>query len=226
VFQEDFDGTSLDEKKWSTGNHNMDGRSKVTPPVNSDELNCYDSDLVGVSNGSLHIRAIRKTETCGDRTMPYTSGMINTKKQFRFTYGALEARMHLPAAEPGVIANWPVFWQLGANWPIDGESDVVEGLLGHACFHYHSKMGSEGGCAKGDYTGWHTFGAHWRPGRMDYYYDGVLVGTLTENVTAAPQWLVLTYSVQPSVGGPTKVPSDLRVDYVRVWQSTDHGRPS
>ncbi|MFG2029925.1 family 16 glycosylhydrolase [Streptomyces sp. NPDC048825] len=218
VFSDEFDETALDEEKWSVGSFRDKGESDITAPVNTAELQCYDADLVDVSKGSLKIAATRKQATCGGNTMEYSSGMINTKAQFQQKYGALESRIYLPPAAPGVIANWPAFWQVGADWPKNGENDVMEGLLGQACFHFHSEAGERGGCTKGNYTGWHTYGANWQPGRVDYYYDGRFVGAITEDVTSAPQWLVLNYSVQPAIGGPTRLPAEMRVDYVRVWQ--------
>ncbi|CAL9635477.1 family 16 glycosylhydrolase [Streptomyces sp. NPDC057794] len=221
VFSDEFDGTGLNEEKWTVGSPYGSGGVDVTEPVNSDELQCYDSALVAVSDGALNIRAERKRVTCGGRTTDYASGMVNTRDHFQQRFGAVEARIHLPAAAPGVIANWPAFWQVGAEWPQDGENDVMEGLLGRACFHFRSAPGDggeKGGCAKGDFTGWHTYGANWQPGRVEYYYDGELVGAVTEGVTDVPQWFMLNYSIQPEVGGPTKLPADMRVDYVRAWQ--------
>ncbi|MGI5404070.1 glycoside hydrolase family 16 protein [Streptomyces sp. CA-135486] len=218
VFSDEFNGTSLDREKWATGNPDENGSTEITAPVNTDELQCYDSNLVDVSEGTLNITAIRKPATCGGKEMEYSSGMINSKDDFRQRFGALEARIYLPAATPGVIANWPAFWQVGPEWPITGENDVMEGLIGRACFHFYSKEGPRGQCATGDFTGWHTFGANWQPGRVDYYYDGVFVGAITEGITSAPQWLMLNNSVQPKIGGPTKLPAEMRVDYVRVWQ--------
>ncbi|MEU0385245.1 glycoside hydrolase family 16 protein [Streptomyces chartreusis] len=221
VFSDDFDGTAIDKENWTVGSPYGHGDSHITEPVNTDELQCYDAGLVTVSDGTLNIRAVRKRVTCGGKTMDYASGMVNTKDHFQQRYGAMEARIQLPAAAPGVIANWPAFWQVGADWPEDGENDVMEGLLGRACFHFRSaagERGERGGCADGDYTGWHTFGANWQPGRVEYYYDGKLVGTVTKGVTDAPQWFMLNYSVQRKVGGPTRLPADMRVDYVRAWQ--------
>ncbi|MER7751661.1 glycoside hydrolase family 16 protein [Kitasatospora sp. NPDC097643] len=217
VFEDDFDGTSLNPAKWSKGNPYVD-HGPITPPVGDKELDCYDAGQVAVHAGMLHITAEERQQSCDDRTLPYVSGMVNTKDKFSFTFGAMEARVDVPAAEPGVVANWPAFWAVGADWPNGGENDVMEGLHGKICAYFNSAAASTGSCSDSDLTGWHVFGAEWRSDRVDYYRDGVLVATLTEGITSDPMWLMLDNAVQPSIGGPTSVPATLRFDYVRVWQ--------
>ncbi len=218
VFDDEFEGTDLDLAKWSLGNPDVAYPGRVTKPVNDDELDCYDADQVAVHDGALHITAVEREQTCGGRTLPYSSGMVNTRSTFSYAFGAVEARINLPAASPGVIANWPAFWTVGANWPTGGENDVAEGLHGQLCSYFNSPSGAVGHCTDGDFTGWHTLGAEWQPGRVDYYRDGVLAATITEGVTSQPHWLMIDNAVQPKIGGPTVVPADLQVEYVRVWQ--------
>lgn len=223
VFRDDFSGAGLDTSKWSVGNPDLtvtggDGSPSVAPPVNTDELDCYDPGQVTVQDGTLRITAVRRDETCGGRTLPYVSGMVHSRGKFETAYGVAEARIYLPAAAPGVVANWPAFWQVGPNWPHGGENDIMEGLHGQVCRYFNSAVASTGHCSDDDLTGWHTYAAEWRPGRVDYYQDGVLVAVITQGVTSQPQWLVLNNAVQPAVGGPTVVPAQMQVDYVRVWQ--------
>lgn len=212
VFNDGFDTSSLDTTKWSTGWL----ASGITKPVDSAERDCYDPAQVSVSGGTLRLTAIQKTEACGGTTEPYASGLVNSNGKFQFGYGALEARVYLPAAPDGTIANWPAFWSDGQSWPTDGENDVMEGLGGEACYHFHSPSGGPGSCASGNYTGWHTFGADWEPGSVTYYYDGVKVGQIASGITSAPQFLILNNAVGGS--GTTVTPATMQVDYVRVWQ--------
>ena len=64
--------------------------------------------------------------------------------------------------------------------------------------------------------GWHTFGVDWRPGSLTFYYDGRKVGTQTRGVTGSPHYLILNNAIS---GSARKVPSTLKVDYVRVWKT-------
>jgi beta-glucanase (GH16 family) len=218
VFGDEFSGTTLDSTKW---NPNWLGcPTCITKPVNSAELGAYAPSQVSVSGGSLHLTAIQQQTTANNgQTYAYRSGLVESNGKAEFTYGAFEARIYSPAA-PGTtqIANWPAFWTDGQNWPTDGEMDVMEGLSGKACYHFHSPAGGPGGCASGDFTGWHTYGAEWKPGSVTYYYDGKQVGQITTGITSAPMYLILNNGVSDQHGGPRLTPADMMVDYVRVWQ--------
>jgi beta-glucanase (GH16 family) len=214
VFDDEFNGSSLDTSKWSTGWYG----SGITAPVNSEELECYDPAQVVEGNGELDLNLVAEAESCGGQTRPYASGLISTAGKFSYTYGYVEVRAWLPGSS--TINDWPGIWADGQSWPTDGELDVVEGLGGQACWHFHDPQGAPGSCAAGpSYTGgWHTYGADWEPGSVTYYYDGTVVGTITTGITSAPMYLILDLAADNTYGGPLAAPATMRVDYVRVWQ--------
>jgi beta-glucanase (GH16 family) len=195
----------------------------LTGPINSEELECYSPSQVVEGGGELDLNLIAQAQTnCpmdggGAVNEPYTSGMINSQGKFSFTYGYFETRVWLPgSATTGV--DWGGVWAIGANWPTGGELDLVEGLDGQACWHFHDSSGGPGGCA-GVYTGgWHTFGADWEPGSVTWYYDGQAVGSVTQGVTAAPMFLLATMALDNTYGGPIQAPATLKIDYIRIWQ--------
>ena len=149
----------------------------------------------------------------------YASGLLESNGHFNFTYGYMEARMYLPSDGAGGIADWPAFWADGQNWLNDGEIDVMEGLDGGACWHFHYGSSSSpqqvGSCVPGDYSGWHTYGADWEPGSITWYYDGKQVARTTSNVTSAPMYLIVNLALK---SGAAVAPESMAVDYVRVWQ--------
>lgn len=214
IFSDEFNLATLDGTKWTPGWFG----TGITGPVNSAETACYDSAQVGQpGDGNLHLHLIAQQNICSGSTRPYTGSLVSSNGKFQYTYGYVEFRAFLPAASAGVMANWPAVWSDGQSWPTDGENDTMEGLSGKACYHFPTAPGNPGGCAAGDFTGWHTFGSDWEPGSVTYYYDGVQVGQITTGITSSPQYLILDNS-QGTYGGPTAVPSDMLVDYVRVWQ--------
>ncbi|MER8184837.1 family 16 glycosylhydrolase [Kitasatospora sp. NPDC094015] len=214
VFADEFNGSTVDPAKWTP--NWLGCATCTTPPVNTSEQAAYAPSQSTVSGGSLHLTAVQQSTTANGKTYPYRSGMVQSNGKAQFTYGAFEARIYLPAAGSNV-ANWPAFWTDGQNWPADGENDIMEGLGGKACYHYHSPSGGPGSCAPGTFTGWHTYGAEWAPGSVTYYYDGVKVGQITTGISNSPQYLILNNAVE-STSGNTVAPADMQVDYVRVWQ--------
>ena len=222
IFDDEFNAASLNRSVWTPGWFG----TGVTGPVNSLETACYNSaQVTQPGDGYLHLLLIAKRESCKGSVRSYTGSLISSNPNdgvaghtgFQYTYGYVEFRAYFPPASGGVIANWPGTWSGGQNWPLTGENDTAEGINGQACYHFHSSSGGPGGCASGDYTGWHTFGSDWEPGGVVYYYDGIPVGKITTGITSAPQFLVLD-NTQGSYGGPALVPSDMVIDYVRVWQ--------
>jgi beta-glucanase (GH16 family) len=209
---------SLDTAHWSAGWFG----AGVTQPVNLYEDDCYDPSQVTFTTAGLNLTAVRKSETCGGTTHPYTTGIVTTDGRFEFAPTAsepvfVEARIYLPAAPDGQIADWPQFWVDGQHWPEDGELDVLEGLAGQACYHFHDTTTPDapGGCA-GRLTGWHTFGAEWTPQRATYYYDGAEVGSIASDITDLPMYLIIDNAVS-GYGGPHQFPDTMVIQYVRVW---------
>jgi beta-glucanase (GH16 family) len=215
LFDDEFNGASLDLTKWSKGWL----ASGITPPVNTSEAQCYDPSQVSVANGELDLTMVSRAETCGGVTRPFASGIINSDSTFRFTYGYAEARIWMPAG----TALWPAWWTDGQNWPNDGEIDVVEayGTDSDVEYHYHY-AGCGGDCGPGGQmslpgstSGWHTYAVDWQPGSITWYYDDVAVWSFTGSaVTQSPQYLILNLAAKSSLG---TVPSVMRVDYVRVY---------
>ena len=217
LFDDQFNGTRLDRTKWRP-NWLAGTDAAVTKPVNSQEQSCYDPAQVSVGGGALHLRAVARPCTANNGiTYPYASGLVETAHDFLFTFGRLEARIWVQPGS-GAIRNWPAFWSNGTGtWPWTGELNVMEGLRGSACWHFHSLSGGPGGCtALANPSGWHTYAADWRPGSVTYFYDGVPVGRITTGITSAPMYLVLNLGISWSASPPVAVPSEMLVDYVRV----------
>ncbi|MFK0115303.1 family 16 glycosylhydrolase [Streptomyces sp. NPDC090994] len=210
-FSDEFEGDSLDTSKWNTGWFG----TGVTGPVNSAEDACYDARNVGVSGGALHLELTGEDASCKGKARRHTGAHVNTMGKFSYSYGAVEYRARVPSTD-GEVANWPALWDTGEFWPRDGETDTMEGLSGEVCSYWHATDTDRGHCPSGDLTGWHTFGHRWEPGKITWFYDGKPVHTQTSGVVGSPHYLVMQ-NTQGSFGGPTLVPADLQVDWVRVW---------
>ena len=220
VFDDEMNGTSVDLTKWRP-NWLGSSDTAITKGINDAEVNCYDPKQVTEGGGNLTLSAVQRPCTAENGvTYPYASGMITTGyNKFLFTYGLMEARVWIP---PGTATpvDWPGFWASGANWPQDGEIDVMEVLGGKLCWHFHYSGGAPGGCPNiPQVGGWHTFSADWEPGVITFYYDGAQVGQVTSGVTSAPMKVNVNLALSSSV----VVPVNTLVDYVRVWQKSPGG---
>lgn len=221
---DEFDGTSLNTTNWSTGWYG----SGVTPPVQSQELACYDPSQVTVDGGLLKLKVIANPVTCnkGTNPHPYRSGAITSVGKREYSYGFFEAKILVDTDNNGSIYNWPAWWMDGTgSWPSTGELDIMEGLGGTANATWHGPENNGSGHNFADMAitpGWHTFAAQWEPGSVTAYYDGVKKKTYASstNITSSVQFLALMEQVDQvgGHGGTLKVPSEMDVDYVRVWQ--------
>ena len=122
----------------------------------------------------MHLAVTAQPSTCHGRTYPYTGALVSTNPRdgrkhggFQYTYGVLEARIYVPGLH-GKVADWPAFWSDGYRWP-NGEDDVMEGIGGSICFHFHSlhfAPHGPGGCTSEFRPGWRTFASDWEPGKV------------------------------------------------------------
>jgi len=233
IFNDEFTGTTLGST-WSTcwwyspspsGCSNGDGEGEWYTPSN-----------VTVANGSLNLTAENKpTEgvwmSSGQpRLYDYTSGMVDSRGRFSFTYGYVEWKAWLPAGQ----GLWPALWMMPENdtWPpeidaletVGNQPDVWTGT-----YHPPSPMPAQGfdSTVPGLSSGWHTFGVDWEPGRITWYVDGQQMATTTTDVTSTAMYLVMDLAVGGSWPGypnaSTPFPSTLRIAYVRVWQHSTSG---
>lgn len=231
IWADEFDGSSLNlniwEPNWLAGND-----TAITKPINSKEIACFDPKQVKVANGVLRIDAIDKDQRATDgKTYSYTSGCVTSQKAKEWTPPIIiefRCKMHC-GSNKNRPNNWPAVWLNGhhTDWPNKGENDVMESLTSSVCAHYHALAdnGSEvnwgsNDLDNADYTQWHTFACEWTKDKVEYRYDGKVVGTLSgaDKICTEPNYMVINLGISDSVGGPKVIPSWFEVDHVRVWK--------
>ena len=220
VFRDEFDGINVDLTKWTP--NWLGSNVSITPPINTSELSCYAPANVMVSGGALVLTAKASTlgTACRTRstTAAYSSGMVQSNGKYNTAYGYFEARIWNPAGIDHQSV-WPAFWTDGQNWPTTGEIDIMEcyGTDSSCSYHYHYSGGGPGGNSTvvGSTTGWHVYAAYWEPGRITWFYDGVKIASMTQGIVSAPHYIILNLGV---IGNQVIIPSQMLVDYVRVWK--------
>jgi beta-glucanase (GH16 family) len=238
LFDDEFDGSTLDANKWVPtywfGN---------TIDTNN-ELEWYLPNNVSVSNGTLKLTALKQTVNGGGKTYNYTSGVITTGRnssdvskapKFEFQYGYAEMRAKVPKGK----GLWPAFWTLSCdqNWP--PEIDVTEIIgdqptVNNMTLHYSNSDGSDASSG-GEWSGpdlsagWHTYGVDWEPSAIVWYVDGVehYRYSTAANIPAEKMYLLLNMAIggdwPGSPDGSTVFPATFEVDYVHVWSSRPTG---
>ena len=237
VWTDEFDGAAIKTNIWTydLGNNGW----------GNNELENYTSrtNNAFVTNGLLHI--VAQKEAYGGSS--YTSARIKSQGLFACKYGRIEWRAKMPAG----VGCWPALWLLGTNissinWPGCGEIDVME-TKGSNPFQMQGSLHSgtsvtafynfiEGSSV----TNFHTYTLDWTTNAMLFYVDGHLYETQTSWTSSTanaypfpfnqPFFLIMNLAIGGNyIGNPTiseinagtVFPSELLVDYVRIYTVTD-----
>ncbi|MBX4148995.1 RICIN domain-containing protein [Paenibacillus lautus] len=230
VWSDEFNGTSLNRANW-------------TPEIGTgsggwgnNELQYYTdrAQNVQVTGGNLVITA--QKESYGG--MNYTSARIKTQDLKSFTYGKVEARIKLPSGQ----GLWPAFWMLGSNissvgWPKSGEIDIMERVnhnpYVNGTVHWDAGGHAEYGRVSGnlDFSQFHVYSIEWDSKYIRWFVDGqqfnefyIENGTGNTEEFQRPFFLLLNLAVggnwPGSPNNSTPFPSQMLVDYVRVYQDS------
>lgn len=210
IWNDEFNGNSLDTSKWSYQIGNGLTASGNTGWGN-DELEYYtnSSDNVYVQNGALNITALQQTVTDpNEGTFNITSGRLrsvtNNSTLFAFKYGRIDFCAKLPDGA-GI---WPALWMLPSDtsiygvWAASGEIDVMEArgrVTDSTCgtIHYGGTWPANDHLG-GDYffpagstfdDGYHVYSLVWEQDKLKWYVDGECFYALSNDnwfSTAAP----------------------------------------
>ncbi len=230
IWEENFDGTALNEQVW---NYELgDGCPNICGWGNN-ERQIYTTDNHKVANGMLTI-TVQKD---GDK---YTSTRITTADKKEFKYGYIEARAKIPTGH-GI---WPAFWMLGSNikqvgWPMAGEIDILEYVgkepdMVFTSLHTQDSHGETINTKKTAFKnieeGFHTYAIDWTKDHIKFYVDNKLVYTFAPKDKKVEVWpysqpfyFIINVAVGGNFGGPKvddKIfPQEFIVDYVRVYEN-------
>ena len=243
VWSDEFSGpanSQPDSTKWAYdlgagrwGNNELETYTNLSDNVHLD------------GNGNLIIRVVHAESS------KYTSARLKTQGKFDVTYGKIEARIKLPFGQ-GV---WPAFWMIGSNistagWPACGEIDIMENI-GHEPSIVHGSMHGPGYSGGNSITAaytlpggkrfaddFHLFTIIWSPERIEFFVDSTSYRRITSRylppgrkwVFNKPFFLLLNVAVGGTFSGnpnaTTQFPQEMKVDYVRVYQSAPERNPA
>jgi beta-glucanase (GH16 family) len=195
-----------------------------------------------VEHGDLVIEARRD----GPADMPYSSARLRSKGE-----GWLYGRIEIRAKMPGGQGTWPALWMLPLKithgeigWPDNGEIDILEHTGAEpekilASLHTRNLNWMLGTQISQAYhlpdavTDYHIYSLDWTPDHIIIGIDGIPYLVAPNPRTDWGDWpfdhnfyLIFNLAIGGMMGGEiddTIFPRELRVDYVRVYQSAPAG---
>lgn len=230
IWEENFDGTTLNEEVW---NFELGDGCPTLCGWGNNEKQIYTKSNHIVKDGLLSIQ-IKKEDGV------YTSTRITTKAKKEFKYGRIEARAKL-ALGKGL---WPAFWMLGSNisevgWPQTGEIDILEyiGRKPNTVFntlHFKDRHGANAytktTLVDGIEEGFHTYAINWTAEKIEFFVDDVLFfeyqpaeKTIENWPFDQPFYILLNTAVGGNLGGneidDQLLPQEFVIDYIRVYEN-------
>jgi len=229
VWEENFDGTELDEKIWTRCKR---GKSDWDNTMSDDPR------LLKIGNSILHLRGIANDNK--NDPAPYLTAGIISKEKYQFQYGKIEIRARFKSARGA----WPALWMLGIEkkWAYCGEIDLMEHLnfddKVYQTIHseYTLKIDKTDtpkhyGTAKINRDDWNTYGCEWDKDKIvftvneEHTHTYPRVPELGEKQWPFDQPFYLIFSMQ--IGGkwvngesPTDsadYPAGMEIDWARVY---------
>ncbi|MDH7569251.1 MAG: glycoside hydrolase family 16 protein [Armatimonadota bacterium] len=218
VWNDEFDGTQLDENKWEV------------PPDAPRRDGWWMRKAISLDGkGNLVISILRD----GNR---WVDGCVRTRGKFEHTFGYYVARIRLHR-QPG---HWPAFWlynqsvgRIGNEGRDGTEIDIMEKpwLDDRVNFALHwdgygkeHKSVAKQVSVPGIMQGYHTYALWWSPNEYVFYIDGKeLWRTNAGGVCQVPLYIKLSDEVGNWAGdvATAKLPDAFLVDYVRVYDLVD-----
>ncbi|MCU7500218.1 MAG: family 16 glycosylhydrolase [Bacteroidota bacterium] len=185
LFFDNFSGDNLDRSKWNvivTG-WTVNNEQQAYVDSASALYIAHGDKAEGSPDGALVIEANYRPgfTTKEGKKFSFTSGRIDTKRKFDFSYGTASARMKLPDG----TGLWPAFWLLGSGrWPDTGEIDIMENVgekdwtsvaLHGPGYSGETPLVNKAYFSDSDVSKWHVYSVDWKPEGFVFYVDGVIV---------------------------------------------------
>lgn len=230
IWQEEFNGETINPQNWTFDLGAGGWGNGEAQYYTAREENAY------LKDGLLVIEA-RQEKYEGSY---YTSARLKTQGLQSFQYGRVEGRLKVPAGK----GLWPAFWMLGSkfngsNWPNCGEIDIMEyiGKEPDLIFGTLHGPGYSGALGISQWNrqsyniadDFHTYAIEWEPEEIRWFYDSVQYHKVNRSDIGDREWvfeqpffIILNLAVGGQFPGPigldTVFPTQLYVDYVRVYQ--------
>lgn len=222
VWNDEFNGTQLDESKWSL--RQPGARVGGFNTIENTKLDGQGNLVISVKRESLD---------------KITTSMLSTDGKYLARYGYYECRVKLQK-KPG---DWSAFWLQSPTMSTVGDTrkngveiDIYEYAIpmkGQAMSNLHwygygkdHKTTGKHYDVAGLNEGYHVFGCEWLPGQYRFYADGQLMWETTEAPSDCLQYIILSAEVPfqnkkhwSGLSSEFQGEDQVSFDYVRVYQT-------
>jgi hypothetical protein len=206
VFEDDFNGTTLNTANWSPYNSAGNAGNGLRRP------SAFSLD------GAGHL-VITANMVNGQIV---SGGMSNRLNQ---TYGLFEFRVRTDPDPTGTMSGVVLTWPQSGRWPEDGENDIYETGVAvntrwpfSSFVHYTSRNRQYSFRHEADGAQWHTLAMDWTADAIKIYRDGVLVWTLGDKAAIPDVAHHLCIQLDAKATRTLTTPVRMYVDEVRIYQ--------
>ncbi|TLX74370.1 glycosyl hydrolase family protein [Labilibacter sediminis] len=228
TFEDDFNGTKLDESKWITGYYW--GKALLNDTyVQANEKQFFKKENIELRDGCARI--ISRNERCKGKVwnpelgfvpqdFEYTSGLLSTGQSFRQKFGRFEAKIKFNHTYPAAHTFWLLAEQIAPQINIlktpEKSNKKIE--VGH--FWANDKellQKTQNVKIPGSSDQFYIYTLEWSKNKLEWKINGVPVYTQTENVPQEAMYISLS-SHFTSTPSSEKLPISMDVDWVRCYQ--------
>ncbi len=209
-FNDDFDGSVLDESKWNKlGNYLR--RNETTPP-----------GWWWQDNASLNNSGQLSLKTDLDSSIPaYRSGAIDTNGKFNAKFGYFSSKIKFNTP----IGHWGGFWMLADTAEVDMVENFANNTIGQGTIFDRfvtKQVANKTSNVVVNDGNYHEIGINWQPTQYDYYVDGS--NTFSYNgpgIAQTPGYLLLTDEVGTFAGSIANavLPDFMNIEYVHGYEA-------
>lgn len=218
TFSDEFDGDTLDTKKWLTNYYWGEKLLKDRYSVESDLQAFTEKENFELRNSLLKIyikpqkltgKVWSSTKGFSTKEFSYTSGLINSGNSFRQKYGIFSAKIKL--GDPHMKN---AFWMLSDR--ITPHIDICRTSNGKVQFDYFPIKGSKAKTTIGSKYSkdFFIYTLEWTPGKLVWKINNIEVFTQTSDVPQEPMYVVLAGGLDKPVNGMTS----MEIDWIRIYQ--------
>lgn len=218
TFSDEFDGDTLDTRKWLTNYYWGDKLLKNRYSVDPDIQAFTERENFELRNSLLkiHLKPQKVTGTSWTadkgfikKDFSYTSGIISSGNSFRQKYGIFSAKIRL-----GDANTKNAFWMLADK--ITPHLDICRAAKGKVWFDYFSGNGNNPKKSLGSKYSrdFYIYTLEWTPDKLVWKINNEVVLTQTSGVPQEPMYVSLAGALDKPISGMTS----MEIDWIRIYQ--------